>query len=177
MSGGRQASGLDLRAQPWPLPFTAPRHPPPCPPPCPQHRPGLVWAARTWPLLRVAERETAQRPGEQPNWQRDPTAPPSTPELVAGETLWDCRLLPKPRQPSPQSPDALSCWVPALGAALGSGLPPCKAGGTPVGGCCLPTCPSSAVLAVPNAATAPWQQERQARHKSFSETHSKSALR
>lgn len=32
-------------------------------------------------------------------------------------------------------------------------------------------------LATPNAGTAPWQQERRARRKSFSETHSKSAPR
>lgn len=147
------------------------------PPPCPQHRPGLVWATGAWLLLHIAERETAQRPGEQPNWQRDPTAPPGTPELVAGEILSDCQLLPKPHQPCPQSPDLLLRQVPALGAALGSGLPPCKARGTLAGRCHLHARAGSTVLAVPNDAMAPGQWERQACHKSFSETHSKSALR
>lgn len=78
--------------------------------------------AGPWLSLRVAERGTVQRTGEQPNWQQHPTAPPGTPELVPGETRWDQRLLPRPPPPPLQSPDVLSHQVPALGAALVPGV-------------------------------------------------------
>lgn len=157
-----QGGGLDLKAQPRPLPFPAPRHPAAHLPARSIHRD----AAGTWRLLRVAERGTAQRPGERPNWMRDPMEPPGRP---SGTT--SCFLNPTSHRPKALTCSRAGCqrWEPPWPLGYHPAKPVCR--------CHSQARASSTVPTVPNNATGPWQRERQARHKSFSETDSKSALR
>lgn len=80
---------------------------------------------------------------------------PGTPELVPGDTLRDRCLLPAPHHLPPQNTSVLCCQVPALGDTLNSELPPCQTCGTLLGQCHPHAHAASAVLAVPNDATAP----------------------
>lgn len=144
-----------------------------CPPPCPQHRPGLAWAARTWLLLHILKGELRRDLGSGQTGGETPWHLLGLPSWSLGRPsgTTGCFLNPTSHLPKALTSSRARCqrWEPPWAP----GRRPAK----PVGRCHPHANAGSIVLAIPNDATAPWQQERQARHKSFSETHSKSELR
>lgn len=131
-----------------------------CAPPCPQRRqPGLGYRSVLLKGGLCRDLGSSQTGSNTPQHLRGPQS------WSLGRPSGTSGCFPNPRPPSPEPRCALT---PGAGAGSSSG-PRCQ---------CHPHARVGiTVLAVPNNATAPWQRERQARYKSFSETYSKSTLR